>query len=54
MPMVRRSSGLADHLEEIVLAEAGFFHCPAVSLADLLVPEFMQDFVRKGGPGSAL
>ena len=27
---------------------AGFYYCPKMSISDLFVPAFMQDYMRKG------
>ncbi|GAA5886989.1 hypothetical protein JCM5296_005216 [Sporobolomyces johnsonii] len=42
------SSALAAELEQLVHQSCGFQVCEGVNLADLLEPEFMNSFVRKG------
>lgn len=41
-------SALPVELEQLVRDQAGYSYCPKVNLADLLVPAFLNDFVRKG------
>jgi hypothetical protein len=42
------SSNAAAELEKLVGEAGGYYLCEGVNLADLLEPEFLNSFVRKG------